>query len=224
MSSHLAQYRLADGSLSGSRSDAIYTDEATIVRLALQYSSTVPAGFFVGLGRNETGLASNECDTDFNDDGSVRIRTYGVFQLSRDEAIFAASARAAIDPEDLTDVETSVDVCAAVTGAHYRAILAAAGLDEASATVDVWCYVAWAHNAGLGEPIKSIRTYGLDWNALKARPQNDYMVGKLIPYAENVRTYVLAYPQKGQGSLMPATIRQLVVLFAIGWLLWRYFA
>jgi hypothetical protein len=47
---------------------------------------------------------------------------------------------------------------------------------------DVWAYLALAHNQGLGAALKTIRTYGLDWDAYKKR--NPTMTG-IIEYGDD---------------------------------------
>jgi hypothetical protein len=194
-----AAYIISDGSESNSRGDATGIPESDLIQYWKAVSSRIPAGYALGVAARESGKSgdlyvTNEHDTDTQDDGS-EYDSYGIFQMGKTEA-----AKALIPPlaSFLIDPQNNC-LCAAVNfESNLDRILAAAGLDTPND--DVWCYLAWAHNAGVGQPVKSIQTYGLDWAALKARPQNDYMTNKMIPYAEYVLSETRRVPDIGNGE------------------------
>lgn len=187
---HTALYLLPDGSQVPGRANAIVVSAQDIAAAVGPYTA-LPPGFFVGMAERETGSASNECDIDYNADGSVKARTYGLFQLSRGDAIAAGDLAAAADPTLLCEVDRACRVVASVMADYRDAICIAAGVGAhdgyhgAPPAAVLW-YMAWAHNNGLPTVLRSIASYNLDVDALKARPQNDYVVSKLIPYADTI--------------------------------------
>ncbi len=219
-----ARYITSDGSESSSRGDATGIPEGDLIQYWKQVSSRIPAGYALGVAARESGMSgdlyvTNEHDTDVKtkDDGSTTTYdSYGIFQMGKTEAVKAKVPPIAsflIDPQNNC-------LCAAVSfESHLDDILDAANLDAPND--DVWCYLAWAHNAGVGEPLTSIKKYGLDWAALKARDQNDYMRNKMIPYAEFVLGEVHRVPDIGDGSANHDSLinGSLLVLVGIGLLL-----
>lgn len=214
--SSTAAYVQSDGSEVTSRSSgAVGISLDAFATLWMAYSSRIPVGFAQGIQSRESGtltdgsLCSNEHDTDLQDDGTTR-ETYGLFQMGKKEASLALVLPTA---DSLIDPENNVK-CAAVTfEAHLDSILSEANLDDP--TDDVWCYLAWAHNNGIGAVLKSIDTYGLDWAALQARQQNAYMTGKLIPYANAVLSATQANMTMGDGSANNYDAERLVVLLFV---------
>ena len=191
----MAAYVNADGSESSSRdAAAIGIDEGELVQVVRRYNRRMPVGFYVGSAMRESGViqrsglklyVTNEHDTDYKDDGS-QYDSYGLFQLSKKEVGRSLNLPTLFN---MIDPETQCEAFTVVMEAHLDKILGAASLD--SPTYDTWCYLAWAHNAGVGQPVKSIGSYGLDWEALKVRNAREnpagYVTKKLVPYAEYIR-------------------------------------
>jgi hypothetical protein len=222
--SSTAAYVQDDGSESPSRSDSIGISDSALSTLWQAYSSSIPVGYARGVATRESGtnddgnFVSNEHDTDTQDDGSTR-ETYGIFQMNLTEAAFALIIPPT--PSALIDPENNIKCAAVNFQAHLDAIADASGTDTTNS--DVWCYLAWAHNNGIGAVLTSILKYGLDWTALKARPQNDYMTSKLIPYAEAVQTATLADMTLGTGVSNNWGSESLIVLLFAGVALYAIF-
>lgn len=202
------RYRKPDGTLSASRADAILIDPSTVEQIAGNSSAVIAPPFVSGIARRETGLAVNEEDTDKNADGTVKAATFGLLQITK-----AEQARTGI-AGDLNDPAVNIAVFCKLMESNLGEIAQAAGFSTVSIPADAWKYLAWSHNNGIGAVLKSIRTYGMDWNALKARPQNDYMTQKLIPYAEAATSGI----SSSTGSLVVG----LLIAVGIGLLVWRY--
>jgi hypothetical protein len=184
----IARWRKPDGTLSTSRADAIRIDLDSL-RSIIESVSSLPVEFMVVMAQNETGdkPAINQEDTDYYADGSVKKETFGIYQLTESERNAAGEYGA-----DLLDPTVNVRVFSTIMERHLATIMETEnkrrdglGIERLTEpTIDVYRYLAWSHNNGIGAVTKSIAKYGLDWDALKARPQNEYMTGRLIPYAE----------------------------------------
>lgn len=188
----VAAYIRADGSETSSRAQgAVGITEPDLIAYVKAYSSKIPVGYFIGVAQRESGkvgdlFVTNEHDTDFKEDGST-YESFGIFQMGRTEAI-----RAHIIPtaDNLIDPENNVK-CAAVTfERNLDKIMDACRAyygDYFTPQDELYCYLAWAHTAGYGEPVTSIGKYGLDWEALKVRNHpGSWMIDKMVPYAEFV--------------------------------------
>jgi hypothetical protein len=193
-SKSIAMYRLPDGSLKAGRANAILTTPAVIVSLAAPYWGNRSPGFFAGVADRETTFAINEEDTDFNDDGlTVKRKTYGPFQS--DVITDSVTTEGQLGPGVKRFVVDMIK--------NLEALAKAAGFDSANPPRDAYAYLAWSHNAGLGGvpgkfgPLDSIKAYGMDWEKLKTRDQNDYMRKRMIPYGDAVLRYVDMYPTAG---------------------------
>ena len=174
----MSQYRKPDGSLSSNKADAIRVAPETVLQLARQSSAVIPAEFVLNMALNETGDRGDSWPAaNAVDDGG---RSIGLLQVSGDE-----QTRAGV-PGSLYDPATNVRVFVGYLAQDLKRIADAAKLDlTRPLKLDAFKYLAWAHNAGVGQPLASIQRYGLDWDKLKARPdQNDYVRNRLIPYAE----------------------------------------
>lgn len=194
------EYAVSDGeggySYSSDRSAADIRDADQIAQLGAQASSLIPAGFFVGAAEKETSRATNERDTEVN--GHV---TYGLYQIDTSEQ---QSAGEGSDGVSLFDPIISTRVFAFIQEQRLRAIADAAGFDISNPPADAWPYLAWAHNAGLGEPLTSIAKFGFDWAATVKRNTaegNDYMINHMIPYAARVSELVDQYRQEVATSI-----------------------
>lgn len=193
---HIAMYRLPDGSLKAGRNNAILTTPAMIVSLAAPLWAPRSPGFFAGIGDRETAFAINEEDTDFNADGSIKANTYGVVQSGRKQDSITSES----------DLGPVVARFVDEMNGNLTKIATAAGFDPAKPPRGAYAYLAWSHNAGLGGvpgkfgPLDSIKKYGMDWDKLKARPDNQkpgYMHDRMIPYGDAVLRYVDLYPSTG---------------------------
>lgn len=190
----IAMYRLPDGSLRAGRTNAILTTPAVIVSLAAPYWGNRSPGFFAGVADRETTFAINEEDTDFNDDGiTIKRKTYGPFQS--DVSTDSVTTEGQLGPGVKRFVVDMIK--------NLEAIAKVAKFDAANPPRGAYPYLAWSHNAGLGGvpgkfgPLDSIKAYGMDWEQLKARDQNDYMRKRMIPYGDAILRYVDLYPATG---------------------------
>lgn len=203
------RWRRPDGTLSALRADAAYIPQAQVLELARLRLAELAArridhgvaqvapGFVLGIGIRETNLCANEIDTDYRGGQPLDLRTYGLLQLNPLELRDAVRLGALVRPDaDLCDPSVNIAAGVALFESMLARILDAAHLAEP--TPDTWPYLAWAHNAGIGEPIRSIAHWGLDWPALTKRPENldpqGYVCRKLIPYASAACAAALAYP------------------------------
>jgi len=204
-------YRRDNGSDSQNRSDAVTVGPDDIV--SSLGSTFLAPGLFIGIAKRETNFAVNEHDIDYDEGGNVVRHTYGIFQLD--------------DPSDLGDLSAACSDAIATFERYANDVMSAAGLS--SMTRDAYAYVCWAHNAGEGngQAIDSIRAYGLDWEALKSRQQNDYVRNRLIPYAEAVMSYVDQYPSSSDSGSSDSGSGDLGILLLIAGaalLLWQLVA
>lgn len=219
-----AYYVKSDGSESQDRSDATGIDEITLSNLISRYSNRIPIGYFLGVAARESGKSgdlyiANEHDIDTQDDGST-YDSWGLFQMGRTEALLA---HVIPTTEQMIDPENNVRCAAYTFERNLDKILAAAGIDSPSG--DIWYYLAWAHNAGVNQPVTSIKSYGMDWQALKSRPQNEYVTGSLVPYAEFIYQEAERVPTIGTGDLNSVRTENGVLGIILGagalWLLGR---
>ncbi len=181
-----SRYIRPDGTEGSNRSqDALCISEGDLILFCQSYSSRIPPGYFLGVAQRESGMigdqyVTNEHDTDYQDDGSTR-ETYGIFQMNKTEALKAhviPTADALIDPENNIK-------CAAINfELNLDRILEASNFTAINE--DVWRYLAWGHNAGIGDPVKSIQRFGLDWQAAISRDQNEWFMGRLVPYTDAI--------------------------------------
>lgn len=173
----MSQYRKPDGSLSSNKADAIRVAPDVVLELARQSSAVIPAEFVLNMALNETGSRGDEWPAaNAVDDGG---RSKGMLQVDDDEQRKSGVAG------DIFDPATNVRIFSGYLAKDLAQLAKAARLDlSRPLPLDIFKYLAWGHNAGVGEPLASIQRYGLDWDKLKARPQNAYVRDKLIPYAE----------------------------------------
>lgn len=208
----------------------LYVSQAELEQLVRDNTSVIPVGWFVGTVERESGRKWNEVDTDYDADGNPRTGkdTYGLCQVRKSEFVQALSI-GAISDESACDPATNLSAFSNLMGRNLAAIRTAA---PDAPDFDVWCYLAWSHNAGLGGVLKSIATYGLDWEAAKARPQNDWFRNRLIPYAEHIANRVNDFasndPQTGEpvaevGHGTNTLAIRIGVLALCAWGLWRFF-
>lgn len=137
----------------------IKVSPSDIVDAWRQVSSRIPARFAVGTAKHETDYTLNETDAGDQSDGTDSI---GLFQISRAEALSAGHPLA-----DLTSLSDACTVFAVLMHRNLDKILSLSG--ESPLNPDVWAYLAMSHNMGMGAVEKTIKQYGLDWGAYKAR-------------------------------------------------------
>lgn len=212
--------------LNGDRS---VLSEDDVLALARSASFGVPVGFIVGMAVRESGLHPYEIDTDYDADGNPRtLKTYGLLQVNR---LDAAVALVSPDEDSLCDPATNIKIGSTVLD-KYRTTLNLAAGGSSYSEDDMLCYMAWAHNNGIGAVAASVTKYGLDWAALKSRPQNTYMTGRLIPYAEAILAYAKKYPgdpssgaayEEGTSDADVEWWVKLAALGCVGWAAWRYY-
>lgn len=120
------QYRLADGSLSSDRSDAI-TVSPDDIRAAVS-GSVVPSQYFVGTAKHETDFAINEVDTEPN--GHV---TYGLFQIDDGSG-------------DWWTFQDAIQKFVAIAESNATWLADGTPLDQVRR--DFWAFLAGVHNIG----------------------------------------------------------------------------
>lgn len=178
--------------------------EAEFVAKATVATWGLPVGFFLGMAERESGLAWNEEDTDYDENGEARdTRTYGLLQLSRKE-MAAALDLGAIDPSFAIEPEANLRAGAATMARLSDALKLKASNSDYS-DEDLMRYICWAHNAGLGgdQAGTSAEKYGIDWQACLARNSPGSYAGpggRLEKYSDAVIERARQYPFVGGGS------------------------
>lgn len=192
---HEEFYRTPLG-LSRDIKDALYTSVTDIIAVATDElnrrdASNVSPGAFAGVANRETRLKYNEEDIDYNDDGTVKRRTYGVYQGD--------------NPLSSSGVEIATTEFAGLLLNHLKSVSKYGKFDvRGPIPLDAYAYAAWMHNAG-SDATKSLAKYGMDWQATiarntaayKASPDSSgakYMVERMIPYGNAVLSLVSQYP------------------------------
>lgn len=132
---------------------------ADIVAAWRRHAKRVPAKYALGTAQHESSFTLNEVDTEESGDVSK-----GVYQLSEGEA-----ADAEFPEADLLGLEEATTVFCILCERRLDSIIKAARLEEKNLPMDVWAYLALAHNQGLHAAVKSIQMYGLNWPAYKQR-------------------------------------------------------
>jgi hypothetical protein len=127
---------------------------------------TIPAQYAVATCQHESDFTLNEVDTEPS--GYV---SKGILQLSDEECIEVGMPFA-----DLMTLDGSMDVMAILANRRVAKLCRAAvgaGIDSMSNALrgDLWAYLAFAHNEGTGEAIRSIVKYGLNWVSFVERNQ-----------------------------------------------------
>lgn len=132
---------------------------ADIVAAWRRYAQRIPAKFALGTAQHESNFTLNEIDTEMSDYVSK-----GVYQLSDGEA-----AEAGFQHANLLELEDATRVFCILCERRLKRIINVARLAEESLPVDVWAYLALAHNQGLSAALKTIELHGLNWAAYKLR-------------------------------------------------------
>jgi hypothetical protein len=208
-------YRKPDGSYIGDKSYASKLSDQQVADLILQSGTSIPASFLLEMMRNESGGIWNQQDTDHKADGKPIRTTYGLFQINLEDSI----------SDDPLDPANNVKSFAKTMESYLNAIGKAAGFDPSDGVpTDAWYYLAWAHNYGLSTILTSIKNYGMNWAATKARPQSDHFVQKLVPYATRAVAGIAASGQRIAVHSTDSTmvIAGLLLAVGFGFLIWRY--
>lgn len=143
-----------------------------IVRVWKRHSDRDPR-FALGTSDHESSLTLNEKDTEPS--GFVSM---GIYQISEDEMRHVGMPEA--DPYDLEDCtivfaklteEREVAICRALppirpTDSNYYEAMT-------RRTVSMPAYLFIAHNQGLAACLKSIRTWGMNWESYKSRNEDE---------------------------------------------------
>ena len=143
---------------STSRKKAILVEPKEVIRVASLLPSSISMRFLIGSAQHETNFALNEVDTE-----ETGFQTFGLFQLSKDEAKEMGNPNA-----DLLDLYTSVRIFCRLMEKRLESIIKAANL-IAPYPNDIWAYLALCHNQGKAACLKTIKNYGLNWEAYKNR-------------------------------------------------------
>lgn len=204
----------------------LYLDVYQLLDVVRANTSGIPVGWFVGMAEREIGGRTlegpfkwNEVATDYDSEGDVKGGdTYGLFQLRKSTFVEVLSS-GAISDESACDPAKNAAAFSRKMNNNLLAIRLAA---PSAPDWDVWCYLAWSHNAGLGDVLPSIARYGLDWDAAKARPQNEWFRTRLVPYAEWIANRAADYPELGRGTnTMLPRLAVLALAVFVGWRLWH---
>lgn len=198
LSKSQVRYRRADGTFSTSKADRLFIDKDALFQIAQGASHAIPPGWFLAIASRESGYVlgsgyvTNEYDTDFNTDGTVRKQSGGLYQLDtgvlKDHGIIATDAQLA-DPAQVTIW------FARVMEANLQQIAgqAEAAYDKPGNIQFPWdqpppdalYYLALSHNLGLGSVLTSISKYGM--NAQQYAQRNPGMTRQLA-YADAARS------------------------------------
>ncbi len=132
---------------------------ADLVAAWRRYTQRIPAKYALGTAQHESSFTLNEVDTEKS--GYV---SKGVYQLSESEA-----AEAEFSHANLLELEDATRVFCVLCERRLQRIIKTARLAEENLPVDVWAYLALAHNQGLSAALKTIELHGLNWAAYKQR-------------------------------------------------------
>jgi hypothetical protein len=183
----VSTYRQADGTFASS--GAIYagggTDPASRARAVAiawyKVERDIPTSWAVGVSLHEGNYAINIRDIEPNGHTTGGVFEVDLPTLSPYPEIGDA-ARVKMPWLNPFDLDDCCKIFAARSRSNLLRIVAAANKWNAAKGLpliasnppppDVYSYMAIAHNQGLGAALLSIQTYGMDWAAYKARPEN----------------------------------------------------
>lgn len=168
---------------------------------AAWYSTRIPALFATETARHESGYAINEVDTEPS--GFV---SKGIFQLT--DGQHAAwyndhsneAKKAGFAGANLLTLEDSTRVFVTLMESNLDALIAALGHEPVGQEQqDIWAYLFISHNQGLTAALRTIKKYGVDWQAYKDRnsPATLDNYDKTVKYGDDV---------SGAGNLVTATV------------------
>lgn len=171
---------------------------ADIVVAWRRYTRRIPAKYGLGTAQHESSFTLNEVDTE--ESGGV---SKGVYQLSEGEAADAGFPQA-----NLLGLEDATAVFCILCESRLDSIIKAARLDEKNLPMDVWAYLALAHNQGLYAAVKSIQRYGLNWATYKQR--NPQLAG-MGRYGDDVISGGSHWTEELDSAPRKATLPQILV-------------
>lgn len=148
--------------------------------------SSIPSTFAVGTAQHETNFAINELDTEENG-----FQTWGIYQISKEEA-----KEVGMPDADLLNLVSASQVFAKLMEKRLIEIVKACklqGTPYVEFPKDIWAYLAIAHNQGLAASLKTIKSYGLDWEGYKKRNPTIRIVSS--GYGDDVITGGPDYPK-----------------------------
>jgi hypothetical protein len=133
--------------------------------------TNIPVRYIIGTVQHESDFV--EDGADINDGGTGRD-TIGLTRIDSGETdgVLKSLFWTGKTKVNLRNGEDNLHVYAALCETRLVALKLAAGLtgtDNADCPPDLWAYLAMAHNMGQGAALKSIASYGLDWDAYRAR-------------------------------------------------------
>jgi hypothetical protein len=163
--------------------DRQLSSAADVAAAWLQASTVIPPQFAVGTAKHETSYTLNERDTE-----PSGKQTGGIFQLTLGGTSQDLLGDAALQGFPEADVYTLAGSCKVFAAKQerqlakiqaavdsYNAANGIAAIDWSSPPTDVWAYLGYAHNVGIGSAssgkgcLATIARYGLNWEAFKQR-------------------------------------------------------
>lgn len=169
--------------------DRQYVAPAQVAALWLKYSTRIPPQFAVAVARHESSYTLNERDTE-----PSGKQTAGIFQITLGGTAVDTLGDMTLTgfPEgDWRDLDDCCRAFAVLMERLLDKLEAAAGKisDSDFFAAGGAGYLAWGHNAGRGQPQKSIQRYGLDWKATRQRNAGgDYFDNHIGPYGDDCIT------------------------------------
>lgn len=162
----IEQYlRVADSAWSTSRKDAVLATPDQVVQAVRTVGTVIAEQYFLGTAKHESNWATNERDMEPADHRGLRFTSWGLYQLSDEEAKTVGRPRA-----KLLDLQESTWILAKLAEIRRVAIRGALKLEAMAPDPDgMEAYLAIAHNLGLSSCITSLRKHGLDWPGYKSR-------------------------------------------------------
>jgi hypothetical protein len=216
---------LADGFAPDGEPHRVSADDV-IASARANSSGRIPMQHFLGSAQHESDLTVNERTAEGNGQNSD-----GLYQLNFGEAV-----RALRPDANLLDIDDNTLVFATLADARltkcvgaandYNAANGLAALDETNLPPDIWAYVAIAHNQGDAAAVKSISTYGLDWNAYQSRNASVQGVAEHLSYYADAISGG-SYWRDEFGAPSPAggtgyTLRAGIVIAGLGLLAYKF--
>lgn len=132
-----------------------------VARLWIEKTRLIPAQYAIGTCQHESDFVSN-CDT-LESNGQ---KSKGLFQINSTEAV--ESGYGITDPFDMLN---NLTIFAVISEKRLDKILASVRYPS-NVPTDTWAYLFIAHNQGISASLKSIATYGMDWEKYKSRNPN----------------------------------------------------
>lgn len=156
---------MPSGAWSLHRRDAIIVTPDTVVQAVRRCGTSIAEQYFLGTAKHESNWAVNERDMEPPDSSGFRFVSWGIFQLSPEEAAAAGRPSAS-----LLSLDDSTYILAQLTERRRIAIRAELKIDpEAPDPEGIEAYYAIGHNQGSRAMLTTIRLHGVNWRGYKAR-------------------------------------------------------